>query len=118
MPVPQLSRKEAVGLYRCMVRIRTAEEEAGGAMEGGQMPGSLHLYVGQEAIAAGVCAHLRDTDQITSTHRGHGHLIAKGGELGRMFAELYGKSAGYCKADRRPHLWRDPGSSCRRARRA
>lgn len=66
-------------------------------MEEGKIPGALHLYVGQEAVAAGVMAHLTDKDQITSTHRGHGHLIAKGGEFDRMFAELFGKSTGYCK---------------------
>ena len=58
--------------------------------ENGFIPGALHLYVGEEAVAVGVMAHLTDEDQITSTHRGHGHLIAKGGEFDRMFAELFG----------------------------
>jgi pyruvate dehydrogenase E1 component alpha subunit len=80
-----------------MVRIRHFEEAAGKLMEDGRIPGALHLYVGQEAVAAGVMAHLSNDDYITSTHRGHGHLIAKGGEFGRMFAELYGRSTGYCK---------------------
>jgi pyruvate dehydrogenase E1 component alpha subunit len=80
-----------------MVRIRIFEETAGKLMEDGKIPGALHLYVGQEAVAAGVMAHLSNDDWITSTHRGHGHLIAKGGEFGRMFAELYGKATGYCK---------------------
>lgn len=80
-----------------MVRIRIFEETAGKLMEDGKIPGALHLYVGQEAVAAGVMAHLGDQDWITSTHRGHGHLIAKGGEFDRMFAELYGKATGYCK---------------------
>lgn len=84
-------------LYQRMVRIRTFEEAGGKLMEAGKIPGALHLYVGQEAVAAGVMAHLSDEDQITSTHRGHGHLIAKGGEFDRMFAELFGKSTGYCK---------------------
>lgn len=80
-----------------MVRIRTFEEEAGKLMESGKVPGSLHLYVGEEAVAAGVMAHLRDSDQITSTHRGHGHLVAKGGDFKQMYAELFGRSTGYCK---------------------
>ena len=80
-----------------MVRIRRFEEEAGKLMEDGKIPGALHLYVGQEAVASGVMEHLSDKDQITSTHRGHGHLIAKGGEFDRMFAELFGRSTGYCK---------------------
>lgn len=84
-------------MHRRMVRIRHFEETAGKMMEDGKIPGALHLYVGQEAIAAGIMVHLADTDQITSTHRGHGHLIAKGGDFDRMFAELFGKATGYCK---------------------
>ncbi|MEM7000272.1 MAG: thiamine pyrophosphate-dependent dehydrogenase E1 component subunit alpha [Pseudomonadota bacterium] len=80
-----------------MVRIRRFEETAGKMMEDGKIPGALHLYVGEEAVASGVMAHLSDQDQITSTHRGHGHLIAKGGEFDRMFAELFGRATGYCK---------------------
>ena len=91
------SKRVLLDLYRRMVRIRTFEEAGGKLMEEGRIPGALHLYVGQEAVAAGVMAHLSDKDQITSTHRGHGHLIAKGGEFHRMFAELFGKSTGYCK---------------------
>jgi acetoin:2,6-dichlorophenolindophenol oxidoreductase subunit alpha len=83
-------------LHRRMVRIRTFETEAGRLMEAGEMPGFLHLYVGQEAVAAGVMSLLEDTDQITSTHRGHGHAVAKGAEFKPMFAELFGKSTGYC----------------------
>ena len=66
-------------------------------MEDGKIPGALHLYVGQEAVASGVMQHLADDDYITSTHRGHGHLIAKGGDFSKMFAELFGKATGYCK---------------------
>ena len=84
-------------IHRRMVRIRRFEETAGKMMENGKIPGALHLYVGEEAVASGVMVHLSDQDQITSTHRGHGHLIAKGGAFDRMFAELYGKSTGYCK---------------------
>lgn len=93
----QISDQTLLDLHRRMVRIRIFEETAGKLMEDGKIPGALHLYVGQEAVAAGVMAHLGNDDWITSTHRGHGHLIAKGGEFGRMFAELYGKATGYCK---------------------
>ncbi len=84
-------------MHHRMVRIRIFEETAGKMMENGKIPGALHLYVGQEAVAAGVMVHLSAKDYITSTHRGHGHLIAKGGEFTYMFAELYGKATGYCK---------------------
>ena len=93
----EISDQTLLGLHRCMVRIRRFEETAGKMMEDGKIPGALHLYVGEEAIASGVMAHLSDADQITSTHRGHGHLIAKGGEYDRMFAELLGRVTGYCK---------------------
>ena len=83
-------------LHRRMVRIRLFEEAAGRLFEANKMPGFIHLYVGQEAVAAGVCVALRDDDQISSTHRGHGHLVAKGGDLNRMMAELMGKATGYC----------------------
>ena len=84
-------------LHRRMVRIRLFEEEAGRLMESGQLPGFLHLYVGQEACGAGVMATLRTDDVITSTHRGHGHAVAKGADLRYMYAELFGKTTGYCK---------------------
>jgi len=96
-PAKDLSPKVLKDLHRRMVRIRTFEVEAGALMESGRIPGALHLYVGQEAVASGVMCALRDEDQITSTHRGHGHLVAKGGSLDRMFAELFGRSTGYCK---------------------
>ena len=83
-------------LHRRMVRIRFFEEAAGRLFEANKIPGFIHLYVGQEAVAAGVCVALRDDDQISSTHRGHGHLVAKGGDLDRMMAELMGKATGYC----------------------
>ncbi|MDP9463588.1 MAG: thiamine pyrophosphate-dependent dehydrogenase E1 component subunit alpha [Actinomycetota bacterium] len=84
-------------LHRRMVRIRLFEEAAGKLAESARLPGFLHLYVGEEAVAAGVCAALNDDDQITSTHRGHGHLVAKGGDFNRMMAELMGKATGYNK---------------------
>ena len=83
-------------IHRRMVRIRLFEEAAGRLSEAGRVPGFIHLYVGQEAVAAGVCTALRHDDQVSSTHRGHGHLVAKGGDLSRMMAELMGKATGYC----------------------
>lgn len=88
--------KVLLELHLKMVRIRRFEETAGRLMEDGKIPGALHLYVGQEAIAAGVMQHLSNEDWITSTHRGHGHLVAKGGEFKPMYAELFGRSTGYC----------------------
>ena len=96
-PVSALEPEVLLGLHQRMVRIRLFEEEAGKLMEGGRMPGFLHLYVGQEAVAAGVMATLRADDVITSTHRGHGHAVAKGADLRYMYAELFGKTTGYCK---------------------
>ena len=93
----QPTNKVLLDIHERMVRIRLFEERAGKLMEDGKIPGALHLYVGQEAVAAGVMVHLSNDDQITSTHRGHGHLIAKGGEFDRMFAELFGRATGYCK---------------------
>ena len=93
----EISNETLVDLHRRMVRIRRFEETAGKMMEDGKITGALHLYVGEEAVASGVMAHLSNQDQITSTHRGHGHLIAKGGEFDRMFAELFGRATGYCK---------------------
>ena len=84
-------------LHRRMLRIRLFEEEAGRLSEAGRIPGALHLYVGEEAVAAGVAAHLGPGDQVTSTHRGHGHLVAVGGDFRRMFAELFGRATGYCR---------------------
>ena len=93
----EISDETLLDLHRRMVRIRHFEETAGKMMEDGKIPGALHLYVGEEAVASGVMIHLSNEDQITSTHRGHGHLIAKGGEFDRMFAELFGRATGYCK---------------------
>ncbi len=93
----ELSNDVLMDMHRRMVRIRLFEEAAGKLAESARLPGFLHLYVGQEAVAAGVCATLSDDDQITSTHRGHGHLVAKGGQFNEMMAELMGKATGYCK---------------------
>lgn len=87
----------ARSLYACMRRIRLFEETAGKLLADGQIPGFLHLSIGQEAIAAGACSVLSIDDYITTTHRGHGHCIAKGGSVDRMVAELFGKAEGYCR---------------------
>ncbi len=84
-------------IYTRVLRIRRFEEEVGRLFRQGQLPGFVHLYIGEEAVAAGVCAALTDQDTIISTHRGHGHVIAKGGDIKRMMAELFGKATGYCK---------------------
>ena len=83
-------------LYTKMVQIRKFEEAARENVFSAEIPGAVHLYIGQEAIAAGACAAIGEDDYITSTHRGHGHAIAKGGRTDRCMAELYGKKAGYC----------------------
>jgi pyruvate dehydrogenase E1 component alpha subunit len=80
-----------------MCKIRVFEDNVNELYTGAKMPGLAHLYVGQEAVAVGVCEALRRDDYITSTHRGHGHCLAKGAKLDRMFAELLGKAAGYCR---------------------
>jgi TPP-dependent pyruvate/acetoin dehydrogenase alpha subunit len=90
---PELAER----LYRGMVLIREFETRVQELFSAGELPGFVHLYIGQEAIAVGACADLRPDDYITSTHRGHGHLLAKGGDPRRMMAELYGKATGYCK---------------------
>jgi pyruvate dehydrogenase E1 component alpha subunit len=84
-------------MYERMVQIRVFEELAGKNFAAGLVPGFVHLYAGEEAIAVGVCSHLTDKDYITSTHRGHGHCIAKGVDIPGMVAELMGKSTGVCK---------------------
>ena len=83
-------------IYKKMVSVRTFEETAADLFLKGQIPGFLHVYVGEEAVAAGVMAHLTDRDYISSTHRGHGHAVAKGARLDMMMAELHGKKTGYC----------------------
>jgi pyruvate dehydrogenase E1 component alpha subunit len=84
-------------MYRQMVSIRLFEEQVNELYTRALMPGLAHLYIGEEAVAVGVCETLRTDDYITSTHRGHGHCLAKGASPDRMFAELLGKEAGYCK---------------------
>ena len=84
-------------LYQQMCKIRAFEDNANELYLGAKMPGLTHMYTGEEAIAVGVCETLRQDDYITSTHRGHGHCVAKGASIDLMFAELLGKEAGYCR---------------------
>ncbi|MBT3830458.1 MAG: thiamine pyrophosphate-dependent dehydrogenase E1 component subunit alpha [Gammaproteobacteria bacterium] len=90
-----LSNADMLRMFEQMTRIREFDERAGLLMEQARVHGSVHLYCGEEAIAVGVCEALNDDDYITSTHRGHGHLIAKGGDVERMYAELFAKATGY-----------------------
>jgi pyruvate dehydrogenase E1 component alpha subunit len=87
----------ALALYERMLLIRRIEEKLSADAAAGILPGAVHLYIGQEAVAAGVCMQLQDTDWITSTHRGHGHFLAKGGDPSAMMAEIWGKKTGICK---------------------
>jgi len=106
---PAETSAQLVALYTMMVRIRAFEQAANTASQGGvaafgqnlgaekaNVRGPLHLSIGQEAVAAGVCAHLNSNDYLTSTHRGHGHTLAKGADPARMMLELFGKAGGYC----------------------
>ena len=84
-------------MYRDMATIRCFEEQVNDLYRGAKMPGLAHLYIGEEAVAVGVCSALRRDDYITSTHRGHGHCLAKGADVALMFAELLGREPGYCR---------------------
>ncbi len=84
-------------MYRQMVKIRAFEDNANKLYLSAKMPGLTHMYSGQEAVAVGICEALEKTDHITSTHRGHGHCVAKGADFQRMFCELLGKEEGYCR---------------------
>lgn len=92
-----MEKETALWSYKTMQEIRHFEDMLHRNFTKGEIPGFVHLYAGEEAIATGVCAHLTDADQITSTHRGHGHCIAKGCDINGMMAEIYGKSTGLCK---------------------
>ncbi len=92
-----ISTEELLDIYHTMQKIRLFESKVRDLAVAGEIPGFVHVSIGEEASAAGVCAALRTTDRITSTHRGHGHLIAKGGRLDKMMAEIFGKRTGYCK---------------------
>jgi len=97
MKATNISKDKLYDMYKTMIRARYFENKVIELYQHGLMPGLAHLYVGEEAVAAGVCGALKKDDYITSTHRGHGHLIAKGGDINRMLAEILGKSTGYCK---------------------
>lgn len=92
-----ISKEKMIQMFRIMLRIRYFEDRVKDLFAAGELPGFVHLYLGEEAVAAGVCSALKDDDYITSTHRGHGHILAKGGEMRYMMAELYGKATGYNK---------------------
>lgn len=95
-PILDVEKDRVLQMYERMLQIRTFETREN-TLIATEQEGFAHSYVGEEAIAVGVCAALNDDDYITSTHRGHGHLIAKGGDMRKMMAELYGKVTGYCK---------------------
>jgi len=90
-------KKKLIEMYTTMVKIRLFESKVSELFAANKIPGVVHLYIGEEAVASGVCATLTDADYITSTHRGHGHLLAKGGVIKYMLAEMFGKKTGYCK---------------------
>ncbi len=97
MPDNGLGKDRLLDMYRTMQTIRQFESRVKEIFQEGKIPGFVHVSIGEEASATGVAAALTDTDYITSTHRGHGHLIAKGGDVKPMMAELFGKKTGYCK---------------------
>lgn len=90
-------KEKMIEMYTTMTKIRQFETKLQEFFAAGKIPGFVHLYIGEEAVATGTCAALEKTDFITSTHRGHGHLLAKGGDLKLMMAEIFGKKTGYCK---------------------
>jgi pyruvate dehydrogenase E1 component alpha subunit len=94
---PEIDAELALRMYRDMATIRVFEEHVNDLYRGAKMPGLAHLYIGEEAVAVGVCTALRRDDYITSTHRGHGHCLAKGADVALMFAELLGREPGYCR---------------------
>src|SRR6056297_2191417 len=97
MAKAKTNREEYLRMYRQMARIRAFEDNANQLYLSAKMPGLTHMYSGQEAVAVGICEALETRDQITSTHRGHGHCVAKGADFKEMFCELLGKAEGYCR---------------------
>ena len=95
--MPQVDREDWLHMYEQMAKIRTFEDHVNELYMSAKMPGLAHLYTGEEAVAVGVCQALNRDDYITSTHRGHGHCLAKGASVDRMFCELLGKEEGYCR---------------------
>src|SRR3954469_16646934 len=90
----ELTKEQLLSLYRAMVNIRRTEEQLARSYQQGNIPGACHTYIGQEAVAVGVCAHLGPKDVVFSTHRGHGHALAKGVPPKEVIAELFGKATG------------------------
>ncbi len=109
-PASPISNDQLIRFYHQMVAIRLFEERVNDLYTRALMPGLAHLYIGEEAIAVGVCEALRANDYVTSTHRGHGHCLAKGASPELMFAELLGKEAGYCKGKGGSMHIADPGT--------
>lgn len=97
MAKAKTNTEDYLRMYTQMVRIRTFEDNANQLYLSAKMPGLTHMYSGEEAVAVGICEALTDDDRITSTHRGHGHCVAKGAEFKEMFCELLGKAEGYCR---------------------
>jgi len=97
MAKTKTNTEDYLRMYRQMVRIRTFEDNANQLYLSAKMPGLTHMYSGEEAVAVGICEALTTDDKITSTHRGHGHCVAKGAEFKEMFCELLGKEEGYCR---------------------
>ena len=97
MAKSKTNTEDYLRMYRQMVRIRSFEDNANQLYLSAKMPGLTHMYSGEEAVAVGICEALEVTDKITSTHRGHGHCVAKGANFKEMFCELLGKEEGYCR---------------------
>ena len=93
----EISKDKLIWMYECMLRIREFEDKIYFMFLEGLIPGTIHLYQGEEAVAAGVCANLRKEDVITSTHRPHGHAVAKGVNTGTLMAEIFGRATGCCR---------------------
>ena len=94
--MPEVTKEQAKKFYETMCTIRCFEESVKKDFLNGEIPGFVHLYIGEEAIGTGICGALRDTDFIESTHRGHGHCIAKGADVNKMMAEVFGRKTGLC----------------------
>ena len=109
------SNEQMLGFYRDMLRIRRVEEQLGKDSLAGNLPGAVHLYIGQEAVGVGICSQLRDDDWIASNHRGHGHFLAKGGDTKLLVAEVYGRKTGICHPPAGPTSIRSPPLSWRAA---
>ena len=109
-----LSKQALLQAYRKMREIRTFEERLHQENTSGDIPGFIHLYTGEEAIAVGVCENLTSADFIGSTHRGHGHCIAKGCDIHGMMAEIFGKDSGLCRGKGERYRWGSPSPGHRR----